>query len=185
MGCLQKISSIATVAFGLAILAIGKALSHASSEKYKARRGLPSSYPSYQCSWANVCCTFLFSIVLFIACLHFLSINLENSCLICLSSAVISVLRLSSLLPISVQVPASKANEEKAIRLNVVLRLSIASFAPLAFSLAIFKLTPKPSLPPSQLLAMTLSVQFLLLVLWIAASGSRVFQIWHQEHRID
>lgn len=176
-------SPIAKVAFGLAVLAIGKIFSYISCEKCKARRGLPSVYPPYRCSWANICCTLLFSIVLFFACLYFLSIDFENNWPICLLSAAISVLRLFWLLPLSVQVPTSKSHKEKTIRLNLALRLSIALFVPLAVSLVIFELNPRLSLPLSQLLAMTLAVQFLLLVLWLAASGSQVLPIWHQEHR--
>ena len=175
-----EISPITTVAFGLAVLAIGKIFSYVSSEKYKARRGLPSVYPPYRCSWANICCTLLFSLILFYACLYFLSTSFWP---ICLLSATISVFRLSWLLPSSVQIPTIKGHKEKTIRLNPALRLSIALFAPLSVGLAIFKLNPWPALPPSQLLAMTLAVQLLLLMLWIAASGSQVVPIWHQEHR--
>lgn len=178
-----EISSIATVAFGLAILVLGKIFSHASSEKYKARRGLPSLYPHYRCSpRVNICCSLLFSIFLFSSSLYLLSINCESNWPICHSSVFISVLRFSSLLPPSIQMPTNIAHKERIIKLNVAQRLSIALFVPLVFGFAIFELNPRPSSPLSQFIAITLAVQFLLLMLWAAASGSTILSIWCQEH---
>lgn len=153
----------AMAVLGIFMMIIFFALRHSALEKYKARRKIPSVYPEYNCSPANVTVAFIFAVLLFALCFIFIKLELNAFWILCVTAIPLCVARTASLLPVTII--------GRHAGVNQVLRLTISTIVPLALGSLVLLLPRDLYFSHKDILRVVLVLQWYFLVIWFGILG--------------